>query len=195
MAEVTRVDPLRMDMAQKWMPVPLWDEVAESTAGLAMRTLSLPAVHVVTGKLHMAERQMGLPRDLIGWPEVAQGERYAVRLGRDKALVVGMPELTAGWHAQGFGVSPSESAGVVFEIKGPLMPRWLALGSEFGLSRASRAATRQFGAFGTVMYRHGDPMTLRVHVSRPLATAFLTWLRQTMTHVEPTSEHDPGDPG
>ncbi|MCL4744006.1 MAG: hypothetical protein KJZ83_01200 [Burkholderiaceae bacterium] len=165
------------DFASNWSPLPDWDSVRIEGSDVAIATCRPGAMVVVNGDLKAALELAGVESAPVGWPEVARGDCYAVRLARDRALIVGGAALPAGWHEKGFAVSRSEDATIVFAISGQGTGDLLSFGAEVFFDQASASAVRLLAGLAVILYRYGDEQGVRVHVARPRAAALLEWLQ------------------
>ena len=70
-----------------------------------------------------------------GWPDIAVGSTYAVRLRRDRVLCVNGNAIADGWHpATGMAVSNMSSAYQVFDMEGTAALDVLQRGAELSLN-------------------------------------------------------------
>jgi len=171
------------DFASNWNPVPLWASIHIEVGGLSVSTCCVPQVSVVNGNLQAALDAAAIESAPVGWPELAIGDSYAVRLARDRAVVVGGKALRPGWHAEGFAVSLSDDAGVVFGISGSGLEQLLSLGAAVFIDRPSASASRLFAGLPVILYRHGHETAVRLHVARPRAAAMLEWLTISLAQL------------
>ncbi len=174
------------DFGSNWKPVRDWDSILIEAGGVSVSTCRLQQVSVVNGDLQAALGAAAIASSPVGWPEVASGDSYAVRTARDRALVGGGTTLTPGWHGEGFAVSRSDDAGIVFSISGPGLEELLSLGAAVFLDRPSASAARPFAGLPAILYRHGRDDAVRLHVARPRAAAMLEWLTISVGQVRGT---------
>ncbi|MDR6754948.1 hypothetical protein J2Y48_000221 [Mycoplana sp. BE70] len=167
-----------LDVAAKWQPEPDW-----AHARLAGRTIAVGAVNGVPQRLVSGDIDRFLARhDLgqeVGALGLAFGDRYAVRVARDRLLVIGLSasDLRDGWHDEGYAVSTVSSALRLFEAKGNGVRHLLAQATTIDPDNPGPCAAMPFaGVMGTV-YRHGDAETLRIHVDRGLAAYLWEWFQ------------------
>jgi hypothetical protein len=115
--------------------------------------------------------------DLVGWPDVATSDSYALSLRRDRVLLVGPIDLEPGYHsAAGLAVSDVSDAFTVLEINGPGALTNLQRGAELRLDHPSRSVTRQLFGIEVFLYRAGDETRFRLHVPRGSAQAMIRHL-------------------
>ena len=175
------------DFGSNWAPVPDWASVHLDAPGVSTSIVRLEQVCVVNGDLQAALQAAAVESVPVGWPDLASGDSYAVRLARDRALIVGGAALTPGWHGQGFAVSRSDDAAVVFTLAGPGIEELLSLGAAIFLDRSSASAVRLFAGLPVILYRHGHAHAVRMHVARPRAAAMLEWLRISLKPARDTA--------
>jgi len=78
-----------------------------------------------------------------GWPSIARGEAYALRLRRDRILAINGPALNDGWHeGNGVAVSDMTSGFAALELSGPRAHEILNTGTELDLALPSGTAMR-----------------------------------------------------
>ena len=155
-------------------PVKLGDVIL-SSAKVARQT-------VISGPLENALKLCGLEK-AQGWPDVVTEETYALRLRRDRILVVNGPPLEDGWHAEhGLAVSDMSGGLVVFEIDGPGALPILRRGTEINVNEPSLSVTRRLWGHATEIYRYQGNNRLRLHV--PVSLSFS--LRAAIVGQSPT---------
>lgn len=154
------------DDSHKW-DVPPDYSAAIIRQGVAVTALAPPRQTLISGAA-VLERH----RDALGWPDIAQGDSYALCLRRDRVLLVGGPAMEDGWDgAQGLAVSDVSDGYAMFQIAGPAALALCRRGAELSLATPSRSVARAVFGFECLLYRWGDDATCRVHVSRAHAQA------------------------
>ena len=165
-----------LDTACKWQPEPDWTQ-----ARLTGRTIEVGVVTGVKQRLVSGNVERFLNRhDLgggVGALGFALGERYAMRVARDRLLVIGFPaaDLPDGWHDEGYAVSTVSSALRLFEAKGEGVCDLLARATTIDPDSPGPCAAMPFGGVMGAVYRHGDAKTLRIHIDRGLAAYLWEW--------------------
>lgn len=160
------------DLAEKWPPMPDWDAAVIDSGALRVRTLSGLGQRLVSGDLDAWALASGIAGSGVGAMEVARGDRYMVRIARDRALAVSKappevgPDVAPGWHGQGFAVSVMDAGLHVFEIAGPGTAGLLARATTLDPRASSVSAAVSFAGVHALVYRHDGPETVRVHVDR-----------------------------
>lgn len=171
------------DLAEKWSVAPEWQSAAIEAPGLAVRSRAGLDQLMVSGDLDAWAKVSGLEGAGVGAFGSARGDRYAARLARDRLLAVsGTPfAIAAGWHAEGFAVTPISAGLRVFEIEGTAIDAFIARGATLDPNQASASAALSFAGISAIVYRHED--ALRIHVDRGLAAYLWTWMAQAAGHV------------
>ncbi|KQU81768.1 hypothetical protein ASD00_35045 [Ensifer sp. Root31] len=175
-----------LDNSHKWKPEPDW-----GSAHLSGRTIEVRAVTgltqlLVSGEIDGFRSRHGLGND-IGALGLATGERYAVRVARDRLLAVGIlaSECACGWYDDGYCVTAFGSAQRVFEARGKGVRDLLARATSIDLDNPGPCATLKFCDLTCSVYFYEDT-TLRIHVDRGLAGYLWEWLEcQPLLSREP----------
>lgn len=168
------------NLAEKWPPAPDWTTAVLNTDGISVRTLDGLNQLLVSGDLTAWAQASGLAGEGVGAGAVANGDKYMVRIARDRILAVsGRPlPVAAGWHAAGFAVTVMDAGLHVFEMKGPGLAGLVARGTALDPRQASLSASILFAGSGVLFYRFGNPDRARVHVDRSIAPYLWEWLEQ-----------------
>ncbi|MBZ9676479.1 hypothetical protein [Mesorhizobium sp. ES1-1] len=171
------------DLAEKWSVTPDWDLAAITAPGLMVRALAGLDQVLVSGDLDAWANVSGLEGTGVGAFGAARGDRYTVRLARDRLLAVSGTPLTiaAGWHPEGFAVTPISAGLRAFEIEGTAVDAFIARGATLDPNQASPSAALSFAGINAIAYRHEDK--LRIHVDRGLAAYLWTWMEQAAGHI------------
>lgn len=169
------------DLAEKWSEMPRWASHVLEAPGLTVRTLTGLSQLLVSGDLDAWNRMAGMQGPGVGALAVAAGDRYAVRLARDRILAVATSpfEIKAGWHDEGFAVTRLNAGLHVFQADGPSLPGLISRAVTVDPVNAGPSAALSFAGVPASVYRHQDNDTLRVHVDRGLAAYLWTWLETT----------------
>lgn len=103
-----------------------------------------------------------------GWPAPASGETYALRLRRDRILVVNGSDLTDGWHADpGLAVSDMTGGYAVIALSGDGATDLLNTGTELDPAQPSASVARLLHGYPVLLYRfQGETTDYRLHVPR-----------------------------
>ncbi len=122
---------------------------------------------------------------LVAWPGVAQGSTYAVRLRRDRALVLNGAALADGWHAdKSVAVSHVSDAYAVIEMGGQGALAVLQRGMDLCLTEPSGSVARRFHGYPLFLYQYAQADTFRCHVRTPLLEGFWDLLAQVAQKSE-----------
>ncbi|AZO32208.1 hypothetical protein [Mesorhizobium sp. M1B.F.Ca.ET.045.04.1.1] len=169
------------NLAEKWPAAPDWTTATLNKDGLGMRTLGGLSQLLVSGDLTAWSQASGLAGEGVGAGAVASGDRYMVRIARDRVLAVGEPPfpIAAGWHEAGFAVSVVDAGLHAFEIEGPGLAGLVARGTALDPGQASRSASILFAGVNVLFYRFGNPNRGRLHVDRGFAPYLWEWLEQS----------------
>ncbi|TPJ36143.1 hypothetical protein [Mesorhizobium sp. B2-8-3] len=168
------------NLAEKWPAAPDWATATLSKSSVGMRTFGGLNQLLVSGDLAAWSKASGLAGEGFGAGAIASGDRYMVRIARDRVLAVAEQPfpIAAGWHAAGFAVTAMDAGLHVFEIEGPNLDRLIARGTALDPGAASRSASILFAGVGVLFYRFGNPHRARLHVDRGLAPYLWEWLGQ-----------------
>lgn len=144
------------------------------TADLQVRLLPAMPQIMISGDLAAGLARFGL-QDSLGLMAQTAGARYALRLARGRALVVGtgIDAAQGGWHA-GVALTPMTGALAVLEITGPQALEMVARASAVDLRLANPCAALSFAGVTSILYRHGD--ALRLHLDAGLVPYMLDWI-------------------
>lgn len=164
-------DPV-LDRGEFW-PEPA--DFAQDIPGLSVRDLpELPQAYV-SGDLaaFCAAHDLPAPLGLLGQ---ARGERYTVRLARQRLLVVGL-EPEPGWNPGGWGVTPMGAGLAVVAVTGPRWREFFARATPIDPDAGSASAVFLLGdGLSVILSRHDAPDNLRLHIARAMLPALHAWL-------------------
>ena len=168
------------NLAEKWPAAPDFATAALNKDGVTVRMLGGLEQLLVSGDLAAWSKASGLAGEGVGAGAIASGDKYLVRIARDRLLAVGEQPfpIASGWHAAGFAVTVMDAGLHVFEIEGPDLDRLIARGTALDPEAASPSASILFAGVGVLLYRFGNPDRARLHVDRGLAPYLWEWLEQ-----------------
>ena len=149
---------LELNHADKWASQPEVGAILQA-AGVTARVVDAPECRLVSGDLAAFSRVSGV--DLS----------TALRLARDRTLVLGRTELAPGWHAEGFALSDLSAGLALVELSGTGLADLLAKATTAD-SGPSKAIT--FAGIPVVLDLKGE--TLGLHIERGLLAYLWTWL-------------------
>lgn len=163
-----------LDRGKFWAPASD-ASVGFSAPKLTVRLLPPLAQIMVSGDLAKALGWHGLTESL-GIMAEAEGETYALRLARNRALIVGaeVAAQAAGW-ADGVAMSPMTGALAVLELSGPNAAEAVQRASAIDFRNASPCAALNFAGVTAVLYQKDG--TIRLHLDRGLIPYMIDWLR------------------
>ena len=165
-----------LDLSSKWQPEPDWAHAHLVGSTIAVRTACGITQRLVSGEIGHFLARYDLDSD-VGALGLAVGKRYAVRLARDRLLIVGVSaaEVPDGRQEDGFAISTVSSGLHVFEVEGEGSRDLLARATTIDPDNPGPCAALSFaGVMGTV-YRHDKYETLRIHVDQGLAPYLWEW--------------------
>lgn len=171
------------DLAEKWSVAPDWQSAAITTPGLAIRAVLDLNQLMVSGDLDAWTRASSIGGTGVGAFGIAQGDRYAARLARDRLLVVSKSPLgiATGWHADGFAVTAISAGLQIFEAEGTALDAFIARGTTLDPGQASASAALSFAGISAIVYRREGK--LRIHVDRSLAAYLWTWMETAAGNI------------
>ncbi|RAZ78390.1 hypothetical protein [Mesorhizobium atlanticum] len=168
------------NLAEKWPAAPDWASSTLSKGSVSVRTVGGLNQLLVSGDLAAWSKASGLAGEGVGAGAIASGDKYMVRIARDRLLTVAAQPfpIAAGWQAAGFAVTVMDAGLHVFEIEGPELDRLIARGTTLDPGAASPSASILFAGVSVLFYRFGNPERARFHVERSLAPYVWEWLEQ-----------------
>ncbi|TPK91515.1 sarcosine oxidase subunit gamma family protein [Mesorhizobium sp. B2-4-17] len=171
-----------LDNPQKWSPTPDWTTASLEGDGFSIRTLHGLTQCLVSGDLGAFSNKHGL--DLgVGALGVVRGDRYAVRMARDRLSAFGLSEeeMGAGWHQDGYAVTQMSAALHIFEFSGPQVLQLVARATTIDPRNPGPCAAVQFAGITSCLYFHESRERLRLHLDRGLAAYMWLWLKQQIS--------------
>lgn len=164
------------DRGQFWNPQPDWGTARIERDGYSVRGIPGLGQTLVSGNLGAALADLMPDAPEAGLWSVAEGEPLAVRIARDRALLVSSSPLgvAPGWR-EGYVATPCDDACAVLEISGAALREIVAEGTFVDIEAGSRSAAVLFAGVTVFLYRTG-PETARLHVEAPLAAYLWAWL-------------------
>ncbi|MCP4185329.1 MAG: hypothetical protein GY761_18805 [Hyphomicrobiales bacterium] len=151
------------DDRDKWAPAIGAERPAIKNTHLQLSVLKTQRQTLISGPYKKCLDICKLPR-ATSWPQTATGNNYAVRLRRDRILVIDGPSLDDGWHDDaGVSVSDMSSAYILVEIKGEAALDLLNRGADLNVDIASGSVVRSFRGFDVFIYRWQSETQFRMH--------------------------------
>lgn len=167
------------DRGTFWEASPDWTSAAIERDGWSARpVLGLSRV-MVSGNLDAALAEVAPGTASVGLWQIAQGPVQAVRIARDRLLLVSERKLAAkpGWSDAGFAASIVDDAWATLEISGEDLRELVAEMTLTDLDQDSPSAATLACGLMVLMHRtRGD--TARIHLEAPLATTLWHWLER-----------------
>jgi len=162
-----------LDRGQFWSPA-LTQGPGLQGKDLQVRLLLPIGQIMISGDLDAGLARFGLGGS-VGLLGAVSGERYALRLARGRALVVGadIDASQAGWR-EGVAITPMTGALAVIEMRGPQAMELVARATAIDLRKASPCAALSFAGVTSVLCSHQDG--LRLHLDRGLVTYMFDWM-------------------
>jgi hypothetical protein len=164
-----------LDNAEKWPLEPDWSRAVLRGRDIEVRGLRGLAQLVVSGDIEGFAERHGLPAS-VGALGVARGDRYALRVARDRIAVVGVTDAL-GWHPAGYAVTSMSGALHVLEFRGSALPDLVARATTIDPRDPGPSASIVFAGVTSYLYFHEDYKMLRLHIDRGLASYVWTWLQ------------------
>jgi len=127
-----------------------------------------------------------------GWPKIVTAQHYALRLRRDRILLVNGPALSDGWQEDaGICVSDMSSAYITIEISGECALELLNRGTDLSIDAASASVARNFRGYEVLIYRWQSPTQFRLqchHGNLQAIWHLLQAFAQQVAAHQPTGE-------
>lgn len=168
---------MELNHADKWLPPP--DHAARlEMPGLSAHLLACPDQFLVSGDLHGFGRVSGLDPAGVGALGQVAAPRYALRLARDRLLIVGpLTGIAEGWNPAGFAVTACGAALAVIELSGAAVPDVLARATLIDSATPGPSTAVSFAGVPAMIYR--KDRVVRLHVERGLVAYLWLWLDAT----------------
>jgi sarcosine oxidase gamma subunit len=164
------------DLTSSWPAVPDWQNVALDRGDVIARSVFVSTQHLVSGNLAGFATKAGLPDQGAGAFAQVSGERYGLRVARDRMLVVNAaPEaMDGGWHEDGYAVTDVSALYHVFYFEGDGVDALIGEAMFVDPDAQSPSAATMFAGQQAVVYYHEG--LLRVHIERGFAPYLWQWL-------------------
>lgn len=150
------------DDSAKWAPATGRERGSVTIGSVTLSPVLLTRQTLISGPYEAALKLAGM-RFATGWPEPVDGDTYALRLRRDRILVINGLALEDGWHdAAGLAVSDMSSGYAALELKGSNAFAVLQRGTEISRTQPSASVARLFYGHAAFIYARG-PGCYRLH--------------------------------
>lgn len=169
------------NLAEKWPAAPDFATAMLNKDDLTIRTRGGLSQLLVSGDLTAWSQASGLAGEGVGAGAVVDGDKYMVRIARDRILAVGEKpfSISAGWHEAGFAVSALDAGMHVFEIEGSGLAGLVGRATMLDPVQISPSASVLFAGVNVLFYRFGNADRARLHVERGFAPYLWEWLQQS----------------
>jgi hypothetical protein len=165
------------DDAARWPADTGLDQEPIRTPGLSILVLQPDRLTLLSGPV-AASLVLAGQGEAVGWPSPAMGGTYALRLRRDRILVVNGPEIATGWHGdEGVAVSEVTGGYAGVELTGAQAFAVLQRGTEITRAVASPGVARVFHGCPALIYGHSGEDRFRLRVSRAQFAGMWSLLR------------------
>ena len=167
------------DAAIKWTPPPDWRTAALEGDGWAARPAPPLSRLLVSGDIATAMADLAPAGKDVGLWQICGDAAYALRIGRDRALIVSstQSDVQTGWNPRGYAVSPADDGWMALDIAGPAMRELVAEMTVADLEAGSPSAACQ--ACGVVVLLHRTAADVaRIHVETGHAPYLWRWIER-----------------
>ncbi len=181
------------DDANRWTPALGPEQHPVQTGALRLEVyrphrLTLISGPVVSGPHGTSPGALALAgfSEAIGWPDPASGESHALRVRRDRILVVNGPALAEGWHADsGLAVSEMTDGYLACTLTGSGAGSGAGLealdvlrrGTDIDPAHPSRSVVRTFSGYAVMIHAMAEADSYRLYVARGYFDGFWDLLR------------------
>ena len=156
---------MRNDNA-RWTPAKGLDRPEFQRDGCTLRVIRPKRQILLSGPMNALLNAAGLSQ-AVGWPEQASGDTYAIRLRRDRVLVINGHEMTDGWDSdRGIAISDVTDGYAIIGLEGTRTLQVLKRGTEIDPSEPSASVVRGFAGYPIMVYAYGSDHSYRIHVPR-----------------------------
>ncbi len=158
-----------------WSPGRPLDGALVTRPGFAARAVTGLGQTMISGDLAAALKALARGAPLLGLHALLPKGRHALRIARDRALLVTPAPLGAadGWR-EGWCATAMDDATAVIEVEGAGADDVLMQATDADLAAGSPSAAVMFAGQRVLLARTGGGF--RLHVERPRLEALLTWL-------------------
>lgn len=159
-----------------WTDRPLQVGAQMDVAGCRVTRAPFGVQTLISGDLTAALERLAPAAPLLGFGQAPDGPDFALRIGRDQALLVTAEPVpvAAGWHGAGFAVSPAGAAYAPLCLRGAGAADLLAHGLNSAPPWASPSAATLFCGHPALV--SGVPDGLVLWVEQGALTAVRTFL-------------------
>jgi sarcosine oxidase gamma subunit len=164
------------DSAIKWPALPDWEFAGIEREGWRARPVLGLSQVLVSGDFGAALVAHAPGATEVGLWAVAEGDPVALRIARDRVLLVGSGPLDVplGWNGS-WAASTAGDAWFVVDMEGPAMADVIREGTAADLDASSPSAAILFAGVQAILYRRADRRA-RLHVEAPHGPYLWRWL-------------------
>ena len=161
---------------RNWAPARAPEGALIDRPRLAVRAVEGRGQALISGDLDAAMAALAPGAPMLGLYALAPAGPHALRIARDRALLVTPAPLGAadGWRDRAGARPRSTTAGSRVDVEGPDAPLALMQGTSADLAAGSPSAALRFAGLPCLLAR--TEAGFRLHVERPWLEALLTWL-------------------
>lgn len=164
------------DPMAKWAPVPGWSAARLARPGWSAAYIAGEFQTLLSGDLTAAFARLDPQPVSVGLWQLARLPA-AIRIGRDRALLVGAQAfaLSSGWQEGGWAASDASDAYSVLSLTGSALRSIIAEATSADIDAGSPSAAIQFAGVPALLYRVREDEA-RLHVEAALAPYVWRWL-------------------
>ena len=178
------------DVTDRW-PDPRAQDLRIMRDGLSILPLPARPMALISGPVSRALATCGQMR-AWGWPDPVPDGPVALRLRRDRILMLGGPRLEDGWNADsGLAISRMDGAWLGLTIGGRRAFDLIRRGTEISLAQPSASVTRLFCGVEIALWRSAEE-EFRLLVPAPQAAflwQFLSLCAEDLAPPHPDFQH------
>lgn len=148
----------------RWPPVTDFQDAAIVAPHVTVTSHILDRQVIISGQIEACLAASGCA-EAFGGDRVVSGQTYALRLRRDRILVVNGGAHSDGWHKDhGIAISDLTSGICVFELLGPAARAVINSGTEYMTDAGSASVSHIWHGNACQIYRYEDDSRFRIHV-------------------------------
>jgi sarcosine oxidase gamma subunit len=158
-----------------WAPARRADDALAARPGFAVKARTGFGQTLISGDIDAALKSLARGAPLLGLYGAAPRGKHALRIARDKALLVTPAPIAVDvGYREGWCATAVDDGWVVVEVEGPGAGLALMLGTTADLAAGSPSAAVLFAGRRCLLLRLEKGF--RVHVESPWFEALMTWL-------------------
>lgn len=158
-----------------WAPARRTNSALATRPGFAVKARTGLGQTLISGDLEAALEALARGAPLLGLYRLAPDSAHALRIARDKALLVTPAPIAVveGWR-EGWSATAVDDGWVVVDVEGPGAGLVLMQGTSADLAAGSPSAAVLFAGLRCLLAR--TETGFRLHVEAPWFEALMTWL-------------------